>query len=120
MKIFTAALWLLVGLTLAGPASAHAHLERSLPRVGATALPAPSEVSLWFNEPLEAAFSAIQVFDANGKRVDSDDTWGDTENRKKLTVHVGPLTAGAYKVVWRVVAVDAHVTAGDFSFAVAP
>jgi methionine-rich copper-binding protein CopC len=37
-----------------------------------------------------------------------------------LHVPLTKLAPGIYKVVWRVVSVDSHVTDGDFKFTVAP
>jgi methionine-rich copper-binding protein CopC len=35
-------------------------------------------------------------------------------------VSVPPLVPGHYRVVWRVLSVDTHVSEGDFAFDVAP
>jgi methionine-rich copper-binding protein CopC len=35
-------------------------------------------------------------------------------------VSVPPLAAGTYKVLWRVLSVDGHLTEGEFTFQVAP
>jgi len=37
-----------------------------------------------------------------------------------LRVSLPVLPPGAYRVTWRVLSVDAHVTEGDFTFDVAP
>ena len=61
-------------LTLfAGAAGAHAFLDHASPAVGAT-VPAPREVSIWFTERVEPAFSGIEVTDAAGARVDQGGT----------------------------------------------
>jgi methionine-rich copper-binding protein CopC len=120
MKCFVIAAGLTVGLMIAGPAIAHAVLERALPRVGSTVKAAPTQVSLWLTEPLEPAFSTIEVVDERGKRVDKDGTRVDLDNRKKLTIDLAPLGPGTYKVAWRAVSVDTHRTEGDFKFSVAP
>src|SRR5262249_55236727 len=51
-------------------ARAHAFLDHASPLVGSTVASAPREVSLTFTQNLEAAFSSVQVTDANGARVD--------------------------------------------------
>jgi methionine-rich copper-binding protein CopC len=51
-------------------AHAHAFLDHASPLVGSTVASAPREVSLTFTQNLEAAFSSVQVTDANGARVD--------------------------------------------------
>jgi len=96
-------------------AYAHAHLQRSEPRDGSTVMPAPHEVSLWFTEGLEPAFSAVEVRDAQGARVDEG-----AAQISGATMHVGlkTLPPGTYKVYWRVLSVDTHKTDGTFSFRV--
>ena len=69
---------------------------------------------------LVAAFSDIQVFDAAGKEVDKHDKRLDTSNQALLIVSLPPLKAGKYKVVWKAVSVDTHVTRGDFTFDISP
>lgn len=109
---------LLSGLLL-GPtaAHAHAHLERASPPAGSTVGSAPSEVTLWFSEKLEAAFSSAEVRDAAGARVDAGARL-DGSNPTLLHVPLKALPPGTYKVHWRVLSVDTHTTEGDFSFRV--
>src|SRR5665213_2369311 len=109
---------LAAGLILTTAAWAHAFLDHAAPAVGAT-VPAPREVSIWFSEQVEPAFSAIEVTDAAGHRVDAADTRIDPADAKLLHVSLTPLPPGRYKVRWRVVSVDTHHTNGDFSFIVA-
>ncbi|PYJ42706.1 MAG: copper resistance protein CopC [Verrucomicrobia bacterium] len=102
-------------------ACAHAFLERSDPAVGGKMHSAPAEVRIWFTEAIEPAFSSIQVFDTAGKQLDKKDTHVDSTNRSLLHVSLPPLPGpGSYKVVWRVVSVDTHVTKGNFTFQVVP
>jgi copper resistance protein C len=96
--------------------SAHAFLEHSDPPVGGKVHSAPAAVRIWFTEAIEPAFSSIQVFDATGKQVDKKDTHTDPSNRSLLGVSLQRLGPGTYKVAWRVVSVDTHVTNGDFTF----
>jgi methionine-rich copper-binding protein CopC len=100
--------------------AAHAMLERASPRVGSTVGRAPPRVELWFSEPLEAAFSALRVVDAGGRRVDGRNAAVDEDNRRHLRVSMTDVPPGRYRVIWRVVSVDTHVTEGDFTFDVAP
>lgn len=108
----------LVGLVSA--AAAHGVLERSEPRGGATLRSAPPQVRLQFTGALEPAYSRVQVLDGSGRRVDLGDSGVDPANRALLRVSLPALPAGRYKVAWRVLSVDSHVTEGDFSFRVAP
>ena len=99
--------------------SAHAFLERSDPPVGSKVQSVPAAVRIWFTEAIEPRFSSIQVFDATGKEIDKKDTHLDSGNRSLLEVSLPRLGPGTYKVVWRVVSADTHVTSGDFRFQVA-
>ena len=96
----------------------HAFLQRAEPRVGSTAQTSPAEVRIWFTENIEPAFSTIQVFDASGKEVDKRDVYLDGSNHALLHVSLPLLQPGVYRVVWRVVSVDTHLTNGDFTFRV--
>lgn len=111
---------LLAALVVVAGARAHAFLERTEPRVGSTVRTPPTTVKLWFTERLEPAFSRVQVVDDTGRRVDRADGTVDPSNPALLRVSVGTIPAGGYKVIWRVVSVDTHVTEGDFIFKVAP
>jgi copper resistance protein C len=110
---------LLIVVAGSGELEAHAFLERAEPAVGSTVQASPGQVRISFTEKIEPAFSTIQVLDASGKEVSKHDTRVDRSDEKLLRVTLPPLEAGTYKVVWRVVSVDTHVTKGDFTFRVA-
>jgi methionine-rich copper-binding protein CopC len=44
----------------------------------------------------------------------------DATERQLLRVSLETLAPGQYRVEWRVVSVDTHVTQGDFAFRVVP
>jgi methionine-rich copper-binding protein CopC len=96
-------------------AQAHAFLDHAEPRVGSTVQSAPHELSLSFTQQLEAAFSTVEVRDANGARVDQGKPRisGDA-----MRVGLKPLPPGTYKVHWHALSVDTHTTDGSFSFQV--
>lgn len=102
-------------LLAAGEASAHASLDRAEPRVGNTVASAPREVTLWFTQKLEPAFSRITVTNAAGARVDTGKT---RVNGSQMSVPLRPGGSGIYRVNWRVLSVDAHTTEGNFTFQV--
>lgn len=98
-----------------GTAHAHAHafLDHAEPRVGNSVTSAPREVSLWFTQNLEAAFSTVEVHDASGARVDQ----GKPQvSARVMRIELKPLPPGTYKVHWHVLSVDTHTTEGAFSF----
>ena len=95
---------------------AHAFLDHAEPAVGSQIHSAPAQAKIWFTEKLEPALSKIQVFDTSGLEVDKRDVKIDQLNAALLTVSVPELKPGKYKVVWRAVSVDTHVTTGSFTF----
>ena len=114
-----AALVLMALLLGAGAASGHAFLDRAEPRVGSTVRIAPTQVRVWFTEPLEPAFSAVEVLNERGERVDAGPAQSDAESPDMLRVPLKSIGAGTYRVKWRVLSVDTHVTEGNFTFRVA-
>jgi methionine-rich copper-binding protein CopC len=102
-------------LLATGEASAHAFLDHAEPRVGNTVATAPREVTLWFTQKLEPAFSTITVTNSAGQRVD---TGKARVSGSQMTVSLRSGGAGTYHVTWRVLSVDAHTTDGNFSFQV--
>jgi copper resistance protein C len=107
----------LVLLLVTGEANAHAFLDHAEPRVGNTVATAPREVTLWFTQKLEAAFSAITVTDAAGKRVDVGKT---RVSGNQMSVSLRSAGPGTYHVTWHVLSVDTHTTDGSFAFKVGP
>jgi copper resistance protein C len=109
-----------VVLSLGGAtaALAHAQLVRAVPAAGGTLHPAPSEVTLRFNEKLEPSFSSVVVRDSAGKQIDKGDGKVDKGDRTVIRVSLPSLEPGIYKVEWRAVAADTHKVTGDFTFKV--
>src|SRR5712671_6446100 len=99
-------------LLVTGEATAHALLDRAEPRVGNTVATAPREVTLWFTQKLEAAFSTVTVTNAAGQRVD---TGKPRVSGNQMTVSLRSGAAGTYHVTWRVLSVDTHTTDGSFT-----
>jgi len=105
----------LVALLANGPAQAHAFLDHSEPKVGNKVTAPPREVTLWFTQKLEPAFSRVTVTNAAGERIDSGKP---RVSGSQISVSVRPGGAGTYHVNWHVLSVDAHSTQGNFSFQV--
>jgi len=117
---FRPALVALAFLASVVTAAAHASLERAEPRPGSRLKTPPTEIKLWYTEKLEPAFSSLRVQTGAGRRVDRADGRVDDVDRKLMRVSVSPLTPGTYRVVWRVLSVDGHVTEGEFTFRIEP
>ncbi len=113
MRTFLTAALLLLAVSSGTAAHAHAFLDHASPLVGGTVAAAPREVSLWFTQSIEPAFSRVEVTDANGARVDQ----GKAQvNGSTMRVGLKPLGAGTYRVHWHILSVDTHTTQGSFTF----
>lgn len=98
-----------------GEAAAHAFLDHAEPRVGNKVATPPGQVTLWFTQKLEQAFSTITVTNAAGQRVDSGKT---RVSGSQMSVSLRPGGNGTYRVNWHVLSVDTHTTDGSFTFQV--
>ena len=106
----------LIVLAHSARVEAHAFLKDAVPGVGSTVQTSPNEVRIRFTENIEPTFSKIQVFNVSENEVDKRDVHLDPSDHALLHVSLPRLGAGTYKVVWRVVSVDTHVTNGSFTF----
>ena len=121
MQAWFRSFFVAIGLMVTAQATwAHAFLDHAEPAVGGGVHGSPAAVKIWCTEKLESALCKLQVFDEYGKEVDKRDSTGDSTNGALLRVSLPPLKPGKYKVVWRAVSVDTHVTNGDFVFEVLP
>jgi methionine-rich copper-binding protein CopC len=102
-------------LLATGQANAHAMLDHAEPRVGNKVATPPQQVTLWFTQKLEAAFSTITVTNATGQRVDSGKT---RVSGSQMSVSLRGGGSGTYHVNWHVLSVDTHTTEGNFTFQV--
>jgi methionine-rich copper-binding protein CopC len=102
-------------LLLTSAADAHAMLERAEPRVGNKVASPPGQVTLWFTQKLEMAFSTITVTNAAGERVDTGKT---RVSGNQMSVSIRGGGAGTYRVNWQVLSIDTHRTDGSFTFQV--
>jgi methionine-rich copper-binding protein CopC len=104
----------LLSMMLGSPAAyAHAHLDHAVPAVGSTVSSAPTEVSLFFTQNLEPAFSKVTVTDASGTDVGQ----GNADIRgNTMRIGLKPINTGAFTVHWHAVSVDTHSTEGTFTF----
>ena len=105
----------LLTLLVANEASAHAFLDRAAPRVGNKVATPPHEVTLWFTQKLEPAFSNVTVTNAAGQRVD---TGKPRFSGTQMSISLRPGGTGTYHVTWHVLSVDTHTTDGNFTFQV--
>jgi hypothetical protein len=112
MRSLTIALIATIALT--APAGAHAFLDHADPPVGSVMQKAPRQLSLWFTEDLEPAFSGVAATDAQGHAVNAGKAQVDPNNRKLMHVPLKSLGPGNYRVNWHVLSVDTHRTQGNY------
>ena len=112
-----AAFWLAVWCS---PALAHARLVQESPAAGASLEQPPEQVRLRFNEPVDAEFDPLKVYDAGGNRVDGDNARMDPDDARVLVADLEELPEGSYRVEWRVTSIDGHVIEDAYAFNVAP
>jgi copper transport protein len=108
--------WLLAGLVVAGPASAHAELVASTPGQDARLDQGPAEVTLQFTEPVSLGAGYVRMLDGSGDRVD---TGAPTVLDDTVTLPVrGELPDDGYLITYRVISADSHPVSGAFGFVV--
>ena len=101
-------------------ALSHAQLQRASPRSGSKLQASPPAVTITYTEDVEPALSTIEVYNANGARLDKSDLHLVGNGSRQLSVSLPTLPAGQYLVIWHVTSVDTHKTEGQFNFSVSP
>ncbi|MEP7286104.1 MAG: CopD family protein [Chloroflexota bacterium] len=96
-------------------AQAHVTLLRTDPPAEAVLSAAPSQIKLWFTDPIDPEFSRIDIVDLNGQRLSKLKIEVDATDPKMIKVAPGAMARNVYTVVWQVTsAVDGHLTSGNF------
>ena len=113
MRMLVIAIAALLWLFGVSAAEAHATLDRAEPSADIKVETAPREITLWFTETLEPAFSTVEVRDAEGAKVDQGKA---QTSATVMRIGVKPQPPGTYKVHWRASTIGTHATEGSFSF----
>lgn len=108
------AVWLLV---LCAPALAHARLVETYPADGDILANSPEQVQLRFNEPVEAEFEPIQVYDQGGERLEEGTARVSPDDQRLLLMDLES-SEDSHTVEWRVTSADGHPVSGEYEFAV--
>ena len=117
MKSIIPLIWVAL-LFSATSAWANAFLDHAEPAVGSSVNVPPTEIKIWFTEELQAALSQIQLFDHRGKPVTQEHATIDPADPLLLSLPVPAMRPGKYRVTWRVMSVDRHMTVGTFFFVI--
>jgi len=118
IAIALSGLVLFSAVALSRDAFGHAKLIRSRPKPFDRLALSPTHVELWFNERLEDEFNAIEVVDANGRRVEEGAAGVNPNDRTKLSVRLGSLAPGSYVISWKILSLDGHPARGRILFTV--
>ncbi len=107
---------LLLGLLV--QASAHANYVRSDPSPNSQLAAAPSEVRVWFSEPVDPAQSRLEVYDARRERVTTAAALDPTD-QAAFVLRLPALPPGPYTVAWTTLSkADGDQAKGFFAFQV--
>lgn len=113
----------LLALSIAGPAAAHADLVTSSPEDGAVLGTPPTTITLTFSEGLDAGKSSFKLLGAGifaiGGTGKAAEDGADVMTLGALVQDGRPLGPGVYQVQWTSVAGDGDVLRGTITFTVA-
>ena len=108
------AVFLVLGVVLAGPVGAHAALVSMSPEADSTVETAPSEIVLEFNEGISATSDAVRVFDPSGRELGGVEV---SSTDDSITASLPEFDAdGSYTVDWKAVSADGHPIRGAYLF----
>ena len=93
----------------------HATLLRSTPAANSHILQPPETIRLVFSEAIVPELSQISLIGSDGKARLLEVTT-DPHDVHVLVGRVGSISAGEYKVAWRILSADGHPVGGSFSF----
>lgn len=139
-SVFLAGVAALLLLASTVPALGHAVVKEARPASGSVVTEAPAQVELTFSMAVEPGFSTFKVYRLDEGQTAVSKEWvsqalaqrGDEPQRvdagfkttaqsQRVVIDLtGDLEPGAYVVMWRVLAVDTHVTEGHLLFEYRP
>jgi methionine-rich copper-binding protein CopC len=103
---------------VASRGGAHAIVRHAAPADGETVAD-PRQISLTFNSRIEQRFSSM-VLEGPGSLRRPLGRVASLATANKLVCALPPLEPGRYRVRWRVLAADGHITEGSLGFTVSP
>lgn len=107
-----------LGLSAAPPANAHAVLVSSTPVDGARLAAAPAEVTLTFDEAIRLVPGTALVIADDGARADTGAAHVSADGTTVVIPLRADLPTGSYAATWRVISADTHIVSGSISFGV--
>lgn len=98
-------------------ASAHVTLEKTTPPQNGVISKAPDTLELTFNEPVNAEYSGITIYNDKGDKV-GDINPTTTGHSKTLTFPTDKVQQGTQQLEWHTVSADGHEISDRFEFSV--
>jgi copper transport protein len=120
-RILAVMIALLVVMSSASLAFAHAQLVRSDPADDSSLPQAPHEISLWFSEPIVLQFSSVRLVDGKARDVLAQGLRSSPTDPNLIVLALNndtPLPNDVYTVIWKVLSADGHYTTGHSVFSV--
>ena len=115
----TGILAIAVVTSFATAVSAHPHLKAAGPAPASIVNVSPAALRLQFNEPVELAFSGVEVTNAKGEKQSVGKAKTVANDKAQLIVPLnGTLAPGKYTVAWHAVGDDTHHVNGSYTFSV--
>jgi copper transport protein len=96
---------------------AHVYLRGTDPQDGAVLDSCPGKVTMTFIGSVEPAFSRLEVFDPEGKKVSKEPTFRESDSVMEVELIEG-LKPGKYTAEWLCMSLDGHKQKGSFTFAI--
>lgn len=98
-------------------ASAHATLEKTTPAQNGIVSKQPDTIELTFNEPVNAEYSGITIYNDKGKKV-ADVKPSTIGHSDTLSFSGNQLKEGTQQIKWHTVSADGHEISDQFEFSV--
>lgn len=108
-------LFVITVLMLPAQVWGHAYLEQSIPQTDSQLERSPVEIRAKFSEQIDTTASSLSLTDETGNAIEGVQT---SEDGIWLILEHPPLDQGIYRVDWRILSMDSHVTTGQFEFEV--
>ncbi len=97
----------------------HAFITNSNPPSSQSLATPPSQVEVYFSEPIDIKYSVIKILDENGKQVDTENIHYLNSDQTSITIGLPKLKDGIYTVTLKVLSqTDGHVTDSSIVFAI--
>lgn len=108
-----------MALLIGNQAFAHANLKAAEPANEAI-VSSPSALNLTFSEKPNLQFSKVELIDADGKSVETEEPMLMDSGKTIMVPVFGVLKPGIFNVDWSVLSVDGHKIKGSYTFTVKP